>query len=250
MAYTTSQSLLLRLRHEPGDQRAWVGFVDRYAPLIRRWCRERGMREPDIEDVSQDVLVRLVTALKKFSYDPKGRFRGWLRAVVQSALVDHRARWRQPARGSGDSRVIAVLAGQEARPDLTDRLQASFDLEILERAMAAVSARVAPHNWQAFVRTVLEGRAVAETARALGVHEGIVYVARCKIQKMLKREIKRLETRPLVSIKESSTDEARRLSPSGRAVAVPRAVVRSRASARRSDRRPPLEVLGVPEDPG
>jgi len=227
MAYTTSESLLLRLRYEPGDQAAWARFVDRYGPLIRKWCRERGLDETDVEDVSQDVLARLVTALKGFSYDPTGRFRGWLRTVVLNALSDHLARWRQPARGSGDSRVIEILAFQEAREDLVDRIAKTFDLEILERAMAAVQARVAPHNWQAFVRTVLEGHPVAETALALGLHDGMVYVARCKIQKMLKREIERLESNPMASsIEESSIDEARRLSPSGRISAIPRTVVR------------------------
>ena len=94
--------------------------------------------------------------------------------------------------------------------------------ELFELAMAAVQSRVAPHNWQAFVQTVLEGRSVAETAQALGLHEGMIYVARCKIQKMLKREIERLES--AAEIEESSTDGARRLSFRERAAAIPRPV--------------------------
>ena len=94
-----------------------------------------------------------------------------------------------------------------------------FDLELLERAMAVVQALVARHNWQAFVFTVLEGRPVAETARSLGIHEGMVYVARCKIQKMLTREINRLES--VSESKESSSDGARRLSPRERFAAIP-----------------------------
>ena len=227
MAHTTSESLLLQLRHAPRDEAAWAQFIERYRPLIGQWCRERGLGEADVEDVCQDVLAKLVTALKNFSYDPAGRFRGWLRTVVLHALNDHFRQSRQLARGSGDSRVIELLASHEAREELIDRLARGFDLEMLERAMAAVQKRVAPHNWQAFVRTVLEGRSVAETAQALGLHEGMVYVARCKIQKMLKREIQRLESNiPMVPIEESSTDEARRLSPSGRTAALPRAVFR------------------------
>jgi hypothetical protein len=40
---------------------------------------------------------------------------------------------------------------------------------------------------------MLDGRPIAETAQALGMHEGMVYVARCKIQKMLQREVQRLQ---------------------------------------------------------
>jgi RNA polymerase sigma factor (sigma-70 family) len=227
MAHTTSESLLLQLRRAPGDEAAWARFVECYRPLIGQWCRERGLGEPDVEDVRQDVLTKLVSALKNFNYDPARRFRGWLRTVVLHALNDHLRQSRQVARGSGDSRVIELLASHGAREQLIDRLAKSFDLEMLERAMAAVQARVATHNWQAFVRTVLEGRPVPETAQALGLHEGMVYVARCKIQKMLKREIQRLQSSPMVPIEESSIDEPRRLSATGRIKALPRTVVRS-----------------------
>jgi RNA polymerase sigma factor (sigma-70 family) len=226
MANTTSESLLLQLRYAPGDETAWVRFVERYRPLIGQWCQERGLGEADVEDVCQDVLAKLVTALKNFSYDSAGRFRGWLRTVVLHALDDHFRHSRQLARGSGDSRVVEALASHEAREELIDRLAKSFDLEILERAMAAVKARVAPHNWQAFIRTVLDGSPVAETAQALGLHEGMVYVARCKIQKMLKREILRLESVQIMSTAESSPDEARRLSTAGRIATLSRSVIR------------------------
>jgi RNA polymerase sigma-70 factor, ECF subfamily len=219
----TSESLLMRLRLEPADDDAWGRFVDRYGPLIRAWCRARGLGEADTHDVCQDVLAKLVTALKSFSYDPMRRFRGWLRTIVVHSLHDHhRQRRHQPTRGSGDTGVIELLANQEARDDLIARLDQAFDLELLERAMAAVQARVAPHNWQAFVLTVLEGRPVAETARVLEIHEGIVYVARCKIQKMLKCEILRLESAS--KLEESPSDDARRLSPREIAASVPRTV--------------------------
>ncbi len=133
--------------------------------------------------------------LKTFSYDPARRFRGWLRTVVAHALHDfHRKRRRQPARGSGDTGVIELLGNQEGRDELSGRFREEFDRELFERALSAVRARVSPRNWRAFVLTVLEQRPVAETARVLEIHEGMVYVARCKIQKMLKSEIQRLES--------------------------------------------------------
>ncbi len=223
MSTQTSESLLMRLQLVPADDDAWGQFVDRYGPLIRAWCRARGLSEADTQDVCQDVLARLVTAMKSFSYDRSRRFRGWLRTIVVHALYDyHQERCHQPARGSGDTAVVELLVNQEARDDLIARLEQAFDLELLERAMTIVQARVAPRNWQAFVLTALEGRAVAETAQALGVHEGVVYVARCKIQKMLKREIQRLE--PATETKESSSDGARRLSTLELVASLPRPV--------------------------
>jgi RNA polymerase sigma-70 factor (ECF subfamily) len=185
------------LRLEPADDLAWGQFVEGYGPLIRAWCGSQGLAEADTHDVCQDVLAKLVIAFKTFSYDPARRFRGWLRTIVEHALCDyHRDRQNHPARGSGDTRVLEMLSQQAARDELAVRLEEAYDLELFQRALAVVQPRVAPHNWKAFEQSVLEGRSVADTAKMLGLHEGMVYVARCKIQKMLKREIERLETTP------------------------------------------------------
>ena len=213
---TTSESLLVRLRLNPADELAWGRFIDGYGPLIDAWCRSQGLREADAQDVCQDVLAKLVTALKTFSYDPSRRFRGWLRTIVEHALCDyHRERRNQPARGSGDTRVLELLSQQKAREVLAVRLEDAYDLELFQQALTMVQSKVAPHNWQAFVQNVLEGRSVAETAQMLGLHEGMVYVARCKIKKMLKREIERLEMTS--QTQESAPDGTRRVSTAQRA---------------------------------
>jgi RNA polymerase sigma factor (sigma-70 family) len=220
---TTRESLLLRLRRQPPDQDAWGEFVASYGPLIRAWCRERGLADADVQDACQDVLTKLVTALRKFTYDPAGRFRGWLRRVVQHALTDyHQERGREPARGSGDTCVLELLGCQQAREELAVRLQDAFDLDLFDRAVEAVRSRVAPANWQAFVRTILEGRGVEETARELGLDAGRVYVARCRIQNKLKYEVQRLESELL--IEGSSTDGERRLSGAERSAPVHRPI--------------------------
>jgi RNA polymerase sigma factor (sigma-70 family) len=207
---TTSESLLLRLRLNPADELAWERFVDGYGPLIRAWCRSQGLREADTQDVCQDVLAKLVTVFKTFSYDPSRRFRGWLRMIVEHALCDyHHDRRNQPARGSGDTRVVEILSQQKARDELAVRLEEAYDVELFQLALTTVKSKVAPHNWQAFVQNALEGRPVAETAQMLGLHEGMIYVARCKIQKMLKREIERLETTAYAE--ESISDGDRRV---------------------------------------
>ena len=76
MSNTTSESLLFRLRIQPADEDAWGRFLAIYAPLIQSWCRKRELDEADVQDVCQDVLTKLVTALRTFSYDPSRRFRG------------------------------------------------------------------------------------------------------------------------------------------------------------------------------
>lgn len=115
MSYTTHESLLFRLRHLPADEEAWDQFVACYEPLVHLWCRKRGLDPADAQDVSQEVLTKLVTTLRTFSYDSWKRFRGWLRIVVNHALSDYqRQRLQEPTRGSGDTQVLELLVNQEA----------------------------------------------------------------------------------------------------------------------------------------
>src|SRR5437762_7758750 len=75
----TSPTLLGRLRTDPADQAAWGEFVARYGPKIYGWCRQWNLQETDAQDVTQNVLFRLLRRLQAFEYDPARSFRGWLR---------------------------------------------------------------------------------------------------------------------------------------------------------------------------
>ena len=53
--------------------------------------------------------------------------------------------------------------------------------------------RVAPHTWEAFQLTALEGQPVNEVAAKVQLQVAMVYVAKSKVQKMLQEEIVKLE---------------------------------------------------------
>src|SRR5204862_8179762 len=95
--------------------------------------------------------------------------------------------------GASDRLVQARLLSLEAREDLAQKLEGSFDLELLEAAKVRVRLRVAPHTWEAFRLMALEGVPVAEVAARVGLQVAMVYVAKSKVQKMLQEEIEKLE---------------------------------------------------------
>src|SRR5687768_13130438 len=98
----TSTTLLLRLQHSPSDQAAWAEFVERYGRRIQGWCRQWGLQEADAQDVAQTVLVKLLRAMETFRYDPKQRFRAWLKTVTHHAWQDW-VRSRKQIAAGGDS---------------------------------------------------------------------------------------------------------------------------------------------------
>jgi RNA polymerase sigma-70 factor (ECF subfamily) len=189
----TSPTLLGRLRQTPPDQAAWEEFVERYGRKIYAWCRQWKLQDADAEDVTQTVLVRLAQQLPRFAYDETRSFRGWLRTLTQHAWSDFLKRRERAGRGSGDRQVEAFLASVEARAGLLATLEEQFDQELLAEAAARVRLRVAPHTWEAFRLTAVEGLPGAEAARRLRMRVASVFQAKSRVQKLLQAEIGELE---------------------------------------------------------
>jgi RNA polymerase sigma factor (sigma-70 family) len=190
---TTRVTLLARLRQESADQADWDEFVERYGPHIYRWCRQWKLQDADAEDVTQNILLKLSQKLRAFAYDPSQSFRGWLKTVSHHAWRDFEDSRRHARPAASDSQIQELLLTVEAREDLVRKLEDAFDLELLEAAKVRVRLRVAPHTWEAFRLTAIEGLAVADVAARVHLQVAMVYVAKSKVQKMLQEEIGNLE---------------------------------------------------------
>jgi RNA polymerase sigma-70 factor, ECF subfamily len=183
----TRPSLLIRLQ-DSADQQAWYEFHERYAPMIRGWCRHWFPRE--LDDVVNEVFIRLLNCLKNFKYEPgRGRFRAYLKTVTHRLMADLKERPAPTPVFDDEARLIEIEAGQ----DLRDRLAAMFDLELLDQAKERVRSRVEPRTWSAYVGTAEEWRKPAEVARELGMKVGAVFQAKHSVIAQLRREIEILQ---------------------------------------------------------
>jgi RNA polymerase sigma factor (sigma-70 family) len=189
----TSVTLMTRLQLAPADARAWDEFVERYRPMIRAWCFKWHLQDSDVDDVVQEVLVKLLAAIRKFRYDPARSFRAWLKTVTQHALSDFAAsRRRAPGQIAGSEDQIA--ASSDARTDLEQRLEDAFEAELLDLAMQRVKNRVKAATWQAFQLTAVEGLSGADAAKKLEIPVAHVFVAKNRVQKMLQEEARILRS--------------------------------------------------------
>jgi RNA polymerase sigma-70 factor (ECF subfamily) len=191
----TSITLMMRLRQTPADVQAWEEFVRRYQPMMRDWCLRWGSPPVDAEDVAQEVLLKLLAAMRTFEYDPAGSFRAWLKTVTQNAWHDFVKSRRRESTADPD-RFQAVLDSRAALEDLRSRMEDAYDRELLDLAMRRVEKRVKPANWRAFQLTAIEGRAAAEAARELGLSVARVFIAKHRVERMLEEEIRILRGEP------------------------------------------------------
>jgi len=187
----TRPSLLVRMR-DARDGAAWGQFVDIYGPLIYGHARKCGLQDADAADVTQDVLRAVASSMDGLSYDPRrGSFRGWLFTIVRNVERNFLVkRQRHPAATGADG----LLAAQPARDEELDR---QWNLEYEKRlfvcAARQVRAEVKETTWQAFWQTAVEARSFQQTAEALNMSVGAVYMAKSRVLQRLREQIHLLE---------------------------------------------------------
>jgi RNA polymerase sigma-70 factor (ECF subfamily) len=199
----TSPTLLQHLDDPAHREVAWRVFLNRYQPLIYGWSRRMGLDHNDAEDISADVLSKLLTALRGFVYDPAHSFRGWLRTLVENKVL---TLYRQRARRQGDQASGHPLAHQvlaeHPTPDpvgeMLEQLDDSVtrDLRDAEEVIRRVRARVQASTWEAFWLTAIGEQSGRDVAARLGLSVGAVYVAKRRVAQMLRAEAERLRGAP------------------------------------------------------
>jgi RNA polymerase sigma factor (sigma-70 family) len=190
----TRATLLARLyRSGAADSEAWREFVCIYGRQIYKWCCHWRLQDSDAEDVTQQVLLQLLSKMKEFVYDPGRSFRAWLKTVTHHAWQNLVASRQNDKAGGADTQVWEQLLTAPARDDLLLRLEREFDRELLDEAMLRVRLRVAPHNWEAYRLTALEGVPAREAAQRLTMKIANVYAARSTVQRLLREQVEKLE---------------------------------------------------------
>jgi RNA polymerase sigma-70 factor, ECF subfamily len=186
-------STLFRLLGDPSDPAAWERFVGRYAPKLRAWCRQWGLGEAEAADVSQDVLLKLLTGLR--TYDRrKGRFRCWLKAMARNTKSDWLTGQHKAGRPTAEVVLHSLLENQrDAVADFERTLDRILDAELLLQASQRVQLLVQRSTWEAFRRVTFDGVPVPQVARELQLTLPAVYQSVYRVKLHLQREIQTLE---------------------------------------------------------
>jgi RNA polymerase sigma factor (sigma-70 family) len=186
------------------NQPAWLSFRSRYDPLLRRWCRGFGLDEDSVDEICQRIWIELADRMRTFRYDPNRTFRGWLRSVCRSRVLDF-LRQRKAVRllslDDRDAEAVASMSQAAIDPDEVDHSEEGTDLfrgfllGEAEKAQGVVRGKVKPHTWDAFWLVAVCDWTVERTANALGMTHTAVYAARERVARMLSDEGKRVSDR-------------------------------------------------------
>jgi RNA polymerase sigma factor (sigma-70 family) len=189
----TPHSLLERLREKP-DHLSWKRLVDLYTPLIERWLKQQGVSPSDVDDFVQEVMGVVVREMGDFRHSKqKGAFRRWLRTITVNRLKGY---WRSKPRKvlvEGKSKIDYQLAQlEDPSSELSQLWDKEHDEFVARRLLELLEPEFTASTWQAFRRLVMDEIKPAQVAKELGLTTNAVLIAKSRVLRRLRQEIKGL----------------------------------------------------------
>ena len=192
----TRQSLLSRLRNWD-DHESWREFFDTYGELIYNLARKAGLSDPECQDAVQETLIAVAKQMPGFKYNPGlGSFKGWLAQITRRRIVDQLRR-RRP-----ESQLDHPAYPGNSLDNIPDPAGFSFDalweeewqLQLLQAALRRVKHKVNPKQFQMFDLYVRQHWPMKAITEMLGVSAAQVYMAKVRLSRILKAEIRMLQS--------------------------------------------------------
>ena len=188
----TRNSLLTRLK-DWDDQEGWKRFFETYWRLIYNVAIHHGLSEIEAQEVVQETVLSVANKMRQFKYDPAiGSFKSWLFKLTRWRIADQ-MRKRRPDHVSLEM-LPSTTENTEVMRGLEAEWERRWDENFVEAAVERVKQLVSARQFQLFYLYVLKGWPVSEVARALNVTSAQVYIAKCRVLPLLKKEVKRLHT--------------------------------------------------------
>jgi RNA polymerase sigma-70 factor (ECF subfamily) len=197
----TRYSLLSRLQNWD-DQDSWKDFFDTYWRLIYSVALKSGLTDAEAQEVVQETVIAVSKNIQKFKRDRElGSFKGWLRNLTRWRIADQlRKRTRL---GSGETDVAREefstrdVADIPASPEAESVWENEWRVNLMKVALENVKRLVKEEHYQMFDFYVVKEWPVGKVAQTLGVSTGQVYLAKFRVGALIKKEVRRLETREI-----------------------------------------------------
>ena len=199
----TRQSLLARMK-DWSNQASWQDFFNTYWRLIYGVALQAGLTASEAEEVVQETIISVARKISEFKNDPAlGSFKNWLMLITRRRIADQFRKRPPPA------------AHAPTRPDETDRTStiermpdpASLELDqvweahwqknLLDVAVGNVKRQVSAKQFLLFYQQVAKEWPAAKVAEKYHVNLAQVYMARYRVARLVKKEIRKLQRRNL-----------------------------------------------------
>lgn len=178
----TSLTLLDQLR-QPNRPDAWKRFEQLYTRLLHAWARRQGFQEADVADLTQEVFVKLVKELPRYTRTPGGTFRGWLSRLTANVCHDFRRRKATRPLPTADG-----LSGA-GEPVSAEFEEVEYRKSLVDSGLAIIKGEFDAKTWAAFEQLMVHNRRMDDVVAALGLTKNAVYIAKSRVLARLREVI-------------------------------------------------------------
>ncbi len=180
---TPTKASLIRDVQSQGPNR-WAEFYAIYKPLLAGYFRKQGFSDGDVEDLVQDVFLKLCGKIKTYDRE-RTRFRSWLFTMARNTLIDF-VRRGQTQRNAVDGWTRRALEQADDEETQRREFERAHHARILQYAFDKARRRSSERVWRCFEMSVIQGKTGAQTADALGIKPNAVYVNSWRVLQQVK----------------------------------------------------------------
>ncbi len=198
----TRHSLLNRLK-DWDDDASWREFFETYWELIYNVARKAGLTDSEAQEAVQETIIGVAKRIGEFEVNrERGSFKAWLLQQSRWRIADQfrkRSQWRglpgaSPAQPPDDTGTAPVnRIPDPASIALDSAWDDEWNRHLMHLAMEKVKTQVSTKQLQMFDLHTLQGLSVSEAARTLGVNVASIYMAKSRVGRLLKTEVRRLK---------------------------------------------------------
>lgn len=177
---TTRASLLIRIR-DGKNAAAWGEFDRLYRPMLTRFALARGLDANAAEDVVQHAMMAVQSHIKDLNYDPdRGRFRGWLRTIVNNRIRNLLA-----ARHERLAETRDFNRADPAASEADDAFDLMWMKEHLNYCLNQLRESVELTSYRAFELFVLQDKPVEAVCTELSLNANQLYSIKFRLTRKL-----------------------------------------------------------------
>ncbi len=180
----THMTLIQRVKDRM-DQQSWEEFTTFYSPYIMGILNKAGIKYDFVEDLCQEILLRIWKSIENFEYDPsKCKFRTWLGTVCRNHIYNFYERVEK--KYDNVDMDESYLPPGEA--DINEIIEKEWQVYIAKKAFEKVSN---DFNDKALVSYTefQKGRDVADISKEIDVAANTIYVYHRRVKQAMTREI-------------------------------------------------------------
>ena len=161
------------------DSRVVGAVYDRYFADVYRFVYFKLSDEQLAEDISSDVFVRLLEAIKK-NRGPKDNLKGWLLATASHAVADHlRQVYRKP------TEALSETLSDDGAPNLHEEIDRREQVDTIQDAYAELTT----DQQNVLALRFGDGYSLEETARVMRKNVNAIKALQFRALAALQRNI-------------------------------------------------------------